>query len=85
MAIGKFSSVPVTHSAIVIETYENFKFILGKLEYAVYKWNICGNNFTYSWTKFVFCVSGVVKQTETPIILENNGLNASHSFLDTNM
>ena len=40
---NKFPSVPVGHSASMKESYENFKFILEKLQYAVYEWNICGD------------------------------------------
>ena len=34
---NKFPSVPVGHSASMKESYENFKFILEKLQYAVYE------------------------------------------------
>ena len=40
---NKFPSVPVARSASMKETYENFKFILEKIQYAVYEWNICGD------------------------------------------
>ncbi|KAF2358194.1 hypothetical protein FHG87_011047 [Trinorchestia longiramus] len=40
---NKLPSVPVAHSAGMKETYENPKFILEKLQYAVHEWNVCGD------------------------------------------
>ena len=36
-------SVPIAHGVHVKETYENIKFLLGKVNYADHTWNICAD------------------------------------------
>ncbi|UYV70254.1 hypothetical protein LAZ67_7002290 [Cordylochernes scorpioides] len=40
---NKFPSVPIAHASNMIETYENMKLLLKKIEYERYGWKICSD------------------------------------------
>ncbi|GFU98028.1 uncharacterized protein TNCV_233051 [Trichonephila clavipes] len=87
--VNKFPSISVAHSASMKETYENFQFMLAKLQYAVYEWNICDLKITalilglqLGYTKYC-CFSCLWDcRNRKTISSEKNGLIANHSFLD---
>ncbi|GFV32392.1 uncharacterized protein TNCV_1676781 [Trichonephila clavipes] len=39
----RYASVPVGHSVLLKECYENLEFILNKFSYSDHKWTICGD------------------------------------------
>jgi len=40
---NRFPSVPLTHAADMIESYEILKLLLGKINCGEYKWKLCGD------------------------------------------
>lgn len=38
---NKYASVPIAHTVLLIETYENFVILLDKIKYTEHQWKLC--------------------------------------------